>query len=95
MAAALYAGRPKAGYFKVSDPGTIHVLDDGRTSFTASDKGKQQYLAVDAEQKEKVLQAYVELASAKPVIRQRFRPVDAAAADKTETSGASGLCRLL
>ena len=83
MAAALYAARPKAGYFKVSDPGTIRVQDDGGTSFTASDKGRHQYLAIDPEQKEKVVQAYVELASAKPVIRQRFRPVDAAAAADT------------
>jgi hypothetical protein len=73
MAAALYAGRPKEGYFKLSDPGTISVRDDGGTSFVPSDKGKHQYLIVDPEKKEKVLQAYVELASAKPVPPRRFR----------------------
>jgi hypothetical protein len=58
MAAALYAGRPKEGYFKLSE----------------SVSGKSQHLILDPEQKDKVIQAYVELASAKPVIRMRFRP---------------------
>jgi len=77
MAAVLYAARPKNGYFKLSGPGTIAVRDDGRTSFIASDKGRHQYLVADPEQKEKILAAYVELASAKPVPRRR--PSDAAA----------------
>ena len=78
MAASLYAVRPNEGYFKFSGPGTIQVHDDGRTSFTASDQGRHQYLVNLPEQKERILRAYVELASAKPVPRQRFRPVDAA-----------------
>ena len=77
MAAALYAVRPNEGYFKLSGPGTVQVHDDGRTSFTASDQGRHQYLVNLPEQKERILRAYVELASAKPVPRQRFRPVDA------------------
>ena len=59
-AAALYAARPKEGYFK---------LEAGR-------------LIYDPSQKEKVLQAYKELASAKPAMRMRFRPEAAAEADK-------------
>ena len=85
MAASLYAVRPNEGYFKFSGPGTIQVHDDGRTSFTASDQGRHQYLVNDAEQKGRILRAYVELASAKPVPRQRFRPVDAA--EKPEIPG--------
>ncbi len=77
MAAALYAGRPKEGYFKISAPGTITVLADGRTSFTSAEKGMHRYLIADPAEKEKVLQAYVELASAKPAPRKRFRPMDA------------------
>jgi hypothetical protein len=86
-AAALYAGRPKEGYFKLSDPGTITVHDDGRTSFAASPTGKHQQLILDPAQKEKVVQTLVELASAKPVIRLRFRPDavdDKKAADPAE-----------
>jgi inosine-uridine nucleoside N-ribohydrolase len=76
VAAALYAGRPNEGYFKLSGAGTITVHEDGRTSFAASEKGRHQYLVVDPAQKEKVLAAYVELASAKPAPPRRFRPVD-------------------
>ena len=80
--AALYAGRPAGGYFKLSDPGTITVRDDGRTVFAPSALGKHQYLIPDPAQKEKILQTWVELASAKPVPPvRRFRPV-AADADK-------------
>lgn len=72
MAAALYAARPKEGYFTVSGPGKIAVDDQGRTSFTAAENGTHRYLTVDPEQKEKIATAYVELASAKPEVR-RFR----------------------
>jgi purine nucleosidase len=74
MAAALYAARPKEGYFKLSDPGRIGVDDQGRTSFTAAEKGNHRYLIVDPAQKEKITLAYIELASAKPEPPRRFRP---------------------
>ncbi|MDP9172076.1 MAG: hypothetical protein M3N54_15770, partial [Acidobacteriota bacterium] len=80
MSAALYAARPKEGYFKLSDPGAITVADNGKTAFAPSAQGKHQFLIADPAQKEKILAAYVELASAKPVVRQRFRPDAAAAA---------------
>jgi len=73
MAAALYAARPKEGYFQVSDPGKIGVDRDGRTSFAASEKGSHRYLIVDPAQKDKIIQAYVQLASAKPQPPRRFR----------------------
>jgi len=74
MAALLYAVRPQEGYFKLSEPGTISVLDDGRTKFTPSPEGKRRYLILDPEQKERVIKTYIEIASAKPVPRQpRFR----------------------
>jgi hypothetical protein len=74
MAAVLYAGRPKEGYFKLSDPGTITVGDDGRTQFRPSAQGRHQYLIHDPAQKDRILQTCVELASAKPVPPMRFRP---------------------
>jgi hypothetical protein len=82
MAAALHAGRPKEGYFKISDPGIVSVNDEGQTSFAASASGKHTYLIADPAQKEKVVQAFVDLASAKPVFPQRFRPAAAADAKK-------------
>jgi len=66
MSAMLYAVRPQEGYFKLSDPGTISVLDDGRTRFTASADGKHRYLILDPAQKDRILQTYTEVASAKP-----------------------------
>ena len=70
MAAVLYAVRPKEGYFKLSGPGVIAVLDDGRTKFTPSAEGKHQRLIFDPAQKDRILKVYTEIASAKPVPRQ-------------------------
>jgi len=74
MTAVLYAVRPQEGYFKLSSPGTIGVLDDGRTKFTPSLEGKHRYLILDPAQKERIVKTYTEIASAKPVARApRFR----------------------
>jgi inosine-uridine nucleoside N-ribohydrolase len=74
MSAVLYGVRPQEGYFKLSDPGTITVLDDGRTKFTPSAQGKHRYLILDPAQKDRIIKVYTELASAKPVPRvPRFR----------------------
>ena len=74
MTAVLYAVRPQEGYFKLSAPGTIGVLNDGAVKFTPSSEGKHRYLILDAGQKERIVKTYTEIASAKPVPRQpRFR----------------------
>jgi hypothetical protein len=78
LSAALYAARPKEGYFKLSEPGTIAIHDDGRMAFVTVASGKHQMLLPDPEKKDKVIQAWVDLTSAKPVIQQRFRPPVAA-----------------
>ncbi len=69
MAAALYAVHPDDGYFKLSEPGTITVGDDGRTKFTPGANGKHRYLIADPSQKEKITKLYTDLISAKPVAR--------------------------
>lgn len=69
MAAALYAARSKEPYFRLSEPGTIRVAADGRTRFMPSASGKHRYLILDAEQKDRVLKTYIEIASAKPAPR--------------------------
>jgi inosine-uridine nucleoside N-ribohydrolase len=74
MAAMLYAVRPKENYFNLSPPGTIEVSDDGRTSFAPSETGKHRYLAIGPDQHERIIRAYTELASAKPVERKPKRP---------------------
>jgi hypothetical protein len=82
MVAVLYAARPKEGYFNLSDSGTIAIRDDGRAVFTASAQGKHFNLTVNPEKRNQVIQTWVELASAKPVLPQRFRPP--AADDKND-----------
>lgn len=71
LAAALYAARPKETYFKLSAPGIISLDQEGRMSFTAAEKGRRHTLALDSAQRELIIQAYVELASARPAIRRR------------------------
>ena len=69
LAAVLYAVHPDEDYFKVSDPGTISVLDDGRTRFTPSADGRHRYLIVDPAQKERILSLYTAMVSAPPAAR--------------------------
>jgi inosine-uridine nucleoside N-ribohydrolase len=73
MTAVLYAVRPEAGYFKLSDPGTISVASDGSTRFSALPGGKHRYLILDPAQRENILKTYIELVSAKPAPRQPRR----------------------
>ena len=70
MATMLYAGRPNEGYFKLSEPGVIRIREDAGTEFTASANGKHRHLILDPAQKDRIIKAYVELASAKPVVRR-------------------------
>jgi len=72
IAAALYAARPKETYFQLSDPGTITVTPEGRTKFSASADGKHRYVIVNADQKDRIIKSFTEIASAKPVPRPRF-----------------------
>ncbi|HYL73634.1 MAG TPA: nucleoside hydrolase [Bryobacteraceae bacterium] len=69
MAAVLYAARTQDGFFKLSDTGTIGVLDDGRAKFTASAGGQHRYLIFDPAQGDKLVKSFTELASARPVVR--------------------------
>jgi hypothetical protein len=69
LAATLYAVHPDDGYFNLSEPGTITVLDDGRTTFTAAVDGKHRYLIADPAQKDRVITIYTELVSAPPAPR--------------------------
>jgi hypothetical protein len=81
LAAMLYAASQTERYFDLSEPGTITVMDDGRTRLTPSPSGTHHYLIPKPEQKERVLRAYEELVSAEPPPRPgRGRPAAAAGA---------------
>jgi hypothetical protein len=75
LAAVLYAVRPNDSFFKLSDPGTITVADDGRTHFAPAAGGKHRFLIADPAKLEDARKLFVETASTKPVPRApRFRP---------------------
>ena len=69
LAAVLYAVQPDEGYFTLSEPGTISVLDDGRTRFAPQADGKHRYLIVDPAQKARVVTQYTSLVPAPPAPR--------------------------
>lgn len=88
MTAALYAGRPNAGYFRVSESGVFSVTADGALSFSARADGKHQSLILDPAQKDRILTDYVQLASAKPVPRRFFKKPDVADANAADEKAA-------
>ena len=69
LAAVLHAVHPDDGYFKLSDPGTITVLDDGRTRFTPAAEGKHRYVIVEPAQKERITSLYTAMVAAAPAPR--------------------------
>jgi hypothetical protein len=76
LAAVLYAAHPDAGHFKLSEPGTIRVLDDGRTQFMPDAGGLHRYLVVDPEQTDRISAIYREMVSAQPAQRPGRRGGD-------------------
>jgi hypothetical protein len=69
LAAVLYALRPKEKYFQLSGLGAFSVLDD-KLAWKADASGRHQTLSLDPPQQDRVIKAYTELISAKPVPKQ-------------------------
>jgi len=69
LAAVLLAAHSDEDYFKLSDPGMITVLDDGRTRFTPAADGKHRYAIVDPVQKDRIISLYTSMVSAPPAPR--------------------------
>lgn len=82
LAAGLYAVRPDSPFFKLSKPGNMSVGGDGALTFSQAADGKVRQLILDAASKASALKEYVELTSAKPVVRAPRFPRNAAAAAK-------------
>lgn len=66
LTSVLYAVRPDRGYFSLSEPGTVQVDAEGKTTLVPSAAGKHRYLIANDIQKAKVLEALVQLASQPP-----------------------------
>jgi inosine-uridine nucleoside N-ribohydrolase len=71
LTSVLYAVRPDEGYFDLSEAGHVTVLDDGHVRHEASAGGMHQYLIVDDEQRARVKEALIYLASQPPDARRR------------------------
>jgi purine nucleosidase len=63
LTATLYAVRPDRGYFALSPEGRVTVDDAGQTHFTAETGGKRRYLILEPEQKARIMEALMLLAS--------------------------------
>ena len=66
LTSVLYAVRPNRGYFDLSPPGTVTVLDDGQTTFKPDENGKHRYMIVSPVQIAMVREAFVQLCSEPP-----------------------------
>ena len=66
LTAVLYAVRPEGKYFSLSEPGTITVLPDGSSRFEPSPAGTHRYLRLIGEQKARILETLILLASEPP-----------------------------
>ena len=70
LTSVLYAVRPDQGYFDLSAPGKVRVADDGQTTFTAQADGKHRHLILTPNQKIRVREALVQLASQPPAKKE-------------------------
>jgi inosine-uridine nucleoside N-ribohydrolase len=66
LTSVLAAVRPDRGYFDASPPGTVIVEPDGVTRFEPDSAGRHRYLILPPDQKLRVLEAFVQLASQPP-----------------------------
>jgi hypothetical protein len=66
LSSVLAAVHPDRGYFDLSAPGTVVVESDGSTRFTPDPAGRHRYLILREDQKPRVLEAMVQLASQPP-----------------------------
>jgi inosine-uridine nucleoside N-ribohydrolase len=66
LTSVLYAARPDSGHFRLSEPGTVKVRDDGVTEFVKSSSGRHRHLMLDPAQKKRIIDAFTELSSQKP-----------------------------
>lgn len=66
LTSVLYALRPDRGYFDVSQPGRVIVLDDGETRFEPAADGPHRYLIANSEQVIRTTETLVQLSSQPP-----------------------------
>lgn len=66
LTSVLYAVFPHRGYFDLSDSGDVNVEDNGLTTFKKNDQGRHRYLKLTDAQRQRVIEALVQLSSQPP-----------------------------
>jgi hypothetical protein len=66
LTSVLHAVHPDRGYFDLSPTGTVTVEPDGSTRFVPSPEGRHRYLILRPDQRQRVIEAEVQLASQPP-----------------------------
>jgi hypothetical protein len=69
LCGVLYGMQPESDEYRLSEPGSISVLDDGRTRFTPRAGGLHRYLIANPSKAQSLLAQYTALVSAPPVPR--------------------------
>ena len=73
MAAVLHAAHPDDAALRLSDPGTMTVLENGRAQFLHDAQGGHRSLTMDVNQKDRVIQTLRQVVSSRPPDRGRGR----------------------
>lgn len=66
LTSVLWAVRPERGYFDLSEPGRVEVLENGKTIFHPSGDGRHRYLILKEENRGRVIEALAALSSQPP-----------------------------
>jgi purine nucleosidase len=74
LTAVLYALYPDRGYFDLSPPGRVTVAADASTHFKTEDRAPHRYLILRPGQRERALEALVQLTSQPPASRPANHP---------------------
>ncbi len=69
LTSVLQGIRPNRGYFGLSPAGTVHVTEDGLTTFQEDPSGKHRHLTLTDQQKIRVIETLVGLSSQPPTAR--------------------------
>lgn len=71
LTSVLWAVRPERGYFDLSEPGRVEVLENGETIFHPSSDGKHRYLILKQEERGRIIEALAALSSQPPTAAPR------------------------
>ena len=66
LTSVLYGVLPDRGYFGLSPPGTVHMMEDGYVWFEERKEGRHRFLTLSGSQRARVREALLQLSSQPP-----------------------------